>query len=270
MDTSIKERQIAKLCRDGLLKENQNQVIQVSCQTGRDIRQLRGNAIVIYFYDDSLSNILDQKQEFVAEYYDELKELLIYKADHGEIYSDILITLYPDGSYQFKYWFDEERFYKEEFKMAALLSQRFPHIVADDLLDYQLPEINFKKKYAKIIMTLEIRAGEPAVDLHYKNGRNQVKPVFDFINNTSQSYQDSVENVLTVLKEGILEQYNVTHGIMKEFWEPWNKIIIEVPPSGILNELEDIHYYLDDKPLDKKYFTRGYFDMEKWEYVKYR
>ncbi|NBA78975.1 hypothetical protein GOQ04_25745, partial [Emticicia sp. ODNR4P] len=123
MDITIKERQIAKLCRDGLLEKNQNQVIKVSCQTGRDIRQLRGNSIVIYFYDESLSNILDQKEEFVAEYYDGLKELLIYKANHGEIYSDVLITLYPDGSYQFKYWFDEERLYKEEFIEAATFSQ---------------------------------------------------------------------------------------------------------------------------------------------------
>lgn len=269
MDTSIKERQIAEFCRKDLLEENQNQVIKVSCQTGRDVKNIR-TSIGIYFYDESLSNILIRKKEFISEYYDGLKELLIYKANHGEIYSDILITLYPDGSYQFKYWFDEERLYKEEFNQAATFSQRYPHNIADDLLDFYLPDINFKKKYAKIIMTLEIRAGEPVVDLRYRNGRNQIKPVFDFMDNTDQSYQDSVENVLTVLKEGILEQYNVTHGIMKEFWEPWNKIIIEVPPSGILNELEDIHYYLDDKPLDKKYFTRGDFDMKKWEYVKYK
>ena len=101
MDTSIKERQIAEFCRKDLLEENQNQVIKVSCQTGRDVKNIR-TSIGIYFYDESLSNILDQKEEFVAEYYDGLKELLIYKANHGEIYSDILITLYPDGSYQFK------------------------------------------------------------------------------------------------------------------------------------------------------------------------
>jgi hypothetical protein len=93
------------------------------------------------------------------------------------------------------------------------------------LLDYDLPSINFKKKYAKIIMTLEIKAGEPAVDLHYKNGRNQVKPVFDFMDNTSQSYQDSVENVLTVLKEGILDQYNVA----------WNH-------ERVLGTMEQNHY----------------------------
>ena len=79
-----------------------------------------------------------------------------------------------------------------------------------------------------------------------------------------------MDKILKLIGYGLLNQDNITNGILKEFWEPWNKIIIEVPPSGILNELEDIHYYLDDKPLDKKYSTRGNFDMKKWEYVKYK
>lgn len=269
MDTSIKERQIAEFCRKDLLEENQNQVIKVSCQTGRDVKNIR-TSIGIYFYDESLSNILGQNFEFFQKYYEEIREILIYKANHGEIYSDILITLYPDGDYQFEYWFDEERVYKEEFLTAAIGSESFPRTMADCLLSYDLPSINFKKKYAKIIMTLEIKAGEPVVDLRYRNGRNQIKPVFNFTDNTGQSYKESVDKILRLTGDSLLHQYNITNGILKEFWEPWNKIIIEVPPSGILNELEDIHYYLDDKPLDKKYFTRGDFDMEKWEYVKYK
>lgn len=96
MDTSIKERQIAEFCRKDLLEENQSQVIKVSCKTGRDVKNVR-TSVGTYFYDESLSNILVRKKEFISEYYDGLKELLIYKANHGEIYSDILITLYPDG-----------------------------------------------------------------------------------------------------------------------------------------------------------------------------
>ena len=269
MDTSIKERQIAEFCRKDLLEENQNQVIKVYCQTGRDVKNIR-TSIGIYFYDESLSNILGQNFEFFQKYYEEIREILIYKANHGEIYSNLVITLYPNGDYQFEYWFDEERVYKEEFLTAAIGSESFPRTMADCLLSYDLPSINFKKKYAKIIMTLEIKAGEPVVDLRYRNGRNQIKPVFNFTDNTGQSYKESVDKILRLTGDSLLHQYNITNGILKEFWEPWNKIIIEVPPSGILNELEDIHYYLDDKPLDKKYSTRGNFDMKKWEYVKYK
>jgi hypothetical protein len=63
MDTSIKERQIAEFCRKDLLEENQNQVIKVSCQTGRDVKNIR-TSIGIYFYDESLSNIFGQNFEF--------------------------------------------------------------------------------------------------------------------------------------------------------------------------------------------------------------
>jgi len=33
---------------------------------------------------------------------------------------------------------------------------------------------------------------------------------------------------------------------------------VSVPPSGYLNELEDIHYYLDELELEKDFFLERY------------
>ncbi|PAC24947.1 hypothetical protein BWI92_26750 [Flectobacillus sp. BAB-3569] len=92
-----------------------------------------------------MSNIIDSNREAFMEYYDALKELLIYKAQHGELYSDIVITLHPNGNYEFRYWFNEERIIKEEYESAMLRSTDFPHAMAKALVFYDLAEVNFKR-----------------------------------------------------------------------------------------------------------------------------
>ncbi|WP_217903510.1 hypothetical protein, partial [Flectobacillus sp. BAB-3569] len=69
----------------------------------------------------------------------------VYKAAHNEIYSDVLITIYPDGSYEFRYWFDEERIIKEEYDDAMLSSKDFPHAMAKALVSTTLRRLTLKE-----------------------------------------------------------------------------------------------------------------------------
>jgi hypothetical protein len=63
----------------------------------------------IYFSYETIADIIIPKSAMSWDYHVAIKELLIYKANHGELYSDMLVTLFIDGSYEFKYWYDEER-----------------------------------------------------------------------------------------------------------------------------------------------------------------
>jgi hypothetical protein len=161
--------------------------------------------------------------------------------------------LYPDGNYEFKYWYDEERVYKVEFDYAKLGSKDFPHAMAKALVFYHLEDIKFRRKYNRIIMTFEVIEGEPFVDLYLINGRKQILPVYDA--EKIEKYGDIISENTFNLKTWLKEHYeNTNHGILKDIWKPWNKIVVSVPPSGYLNELEDIHYYLDEVELEKDFF----------------
>ena len=256
MNITEQEKRIESLCRKDLYEENKNQVIKVWFCAERDIRVPNARAY-LYFYDESLSKIIDRKREVYMEYYDALKELLIYKAQHGELYSDIVITLHPNGNYEFRYWFNEERIIKEEYESALRRSTDFPHAMAKALVFYDLAEVNFKKKYESIIMTFEIKEGEPFVDYYLVNEKGQHKPVYD--SNKVAKYSDIISKNISMVKAWLKEHYERTnHGILKDVWKPWNKIVVSVPPSGYLNELEDIHYYLDEVELEKDFFLKGY------------
>ncbi|PAC31120.1 hypothetical protein [Flectobacillus sp. BAB-3569] len=256
MNITEQEKRIESLCRKDLYEDNKNQLIKVWFCAERDIRVPNARAY-LYFYDESLSNIIDSNREAFMEYYDALKELLIYKAQHGELYSDIVITLHPNGNYEFRYWFNEERIIKEEYESAMLRSTDFPHAMAKALVFYDLAEVNFKKKYESIIMTFEIKEGEPFVDYYLVNEKGQHKPVYD--SNKVAKYGDIISKNISMVKAWLKEHYERTnHGILKDVWKPWNKIVVSVPPSGYLNELEDIHYYLDELELEKDFFLERY------------
>lgn len=256
MNITEQEKRIESLCRNDLYEENKNQVIKIWFCAERDIRVPNASAY-LYFYDEALINIIDTKEDAFMDYYDALKELLIYRANHGEPYSDVLITLFTDGSYEFKYWYDEERIYKQEYESALRRSKDFPHAMAKALVFYHLAEVNFKKKYESIIMTFEIKEGEPFVDYYFINEKGQHKPVYD--SNKVAKYEETITRNTTNVKTWLKEHYERTNfGILKDIWKPWNKIVVSVPPSGYLNELEDIHYYLDDVELEKDFFLEGY------------
>jgi len=256
MNITEQEKRIESLCRNDLYEENKNQVIKIWFCAERDIRVPNASAY-LYFYDEALINIIDRKNEALMEYYDALKKLLIYKAQHGELHSDIIITLYPDGSYEFRYWFNEERIAKEEYDVALSSAKDFPHAMAKALVFYDLAEVNFKKKYGSIIMTFEIKEGEPFVDYYLVNEKGQHKPVYD--SNKVVKYGDIISKNISMVKAWLKEHYeNTNHGMLKDVWKPWNKIVVSVPPSGYLNELEEIHYYLDDVELEKDFFLKGY------------
>jgi hypothetical protein len=136
-------------------------------------------------------------------------------------------------------------------------STDFPHAMAKALVFYHLAEVNFKKKYESINMTFEIKEGEPFVDYYFINEKGQHKPVYD--SNKVAKYEETITRNTTNVKTWLKEHYERTNfGILKDVWKPWNKIVVSVPPSGYLNELEDIHYYLDDIELEKDFFLEGY------------
>jgi hypothetical protein len=255
MNITEQEKRIAHYCQIDLPEENQDKLVRIWFSTGRDIRA--NTRLGSYFYHESFADIFIPKYE-VADNYDSLmREILVYKATHNEIYSDVLITIYPDGNYEFRYWFDEERIIKEEYDDAMLSSKDFPHATAKALVYYHLAEVNFKKKYESIIMTFEIKEGEPFVDYYLVNEKGQHKPVYD--SNKVAKYEETITRNTTNVKTWLKEHYERTnHGILKDVWKPWNKIVVSVPPSGYLNELEDIHYYLDEVELEKDFFLKGY------------
>ncbi len=258
MNITEQEKHIVSLFRKLPSEESQTEIIKAWCQTGRDITNPQTN-VSIDFYEESLTTILERVGELKIKYeaYIALKELLIYKFNNGNIYSDIIVTLYPDGNYEYKYWYDEERVYKVEFDYAKLGSKDFPHAMAKALVFYHLEDIKFKRKYNRIIMTFEIKDGEPFVDLYLINGRKQTLPVYD--SEKIEKYGDIISENTSNVKTWLKEHYeNTNHGILKDIWKPWNKIVVSVPPSGYLNELEDIHYYLDEVELEKDFFLKGY------------
>ena len=100
------EQELAKLCRKELSDLYKKQLVNVWGSTGRDIRDPDA-PLGIYFYDESGVNSIVVKNDLIVERYSVLKELFMYKANCGEIYSDLQITIYPDGNSKYKYWFDE-------------------------------------------------------------------------------------------------------------------------------------------------------------------
>ncbi|MDI9863870.1 hypothetical protein QM480_06020 [Flectobacillus sp. DC10W] len=256
MNINIKEQELASLFRADIPVENQNETVKVWYFTDRDVRALNAGES-FYFYNETRTSLIIPTYKEARNYTLGTKEVLIYKANHGQLYSDVLITLFTDGSYEFKYWYDEERIYKQEYESALRRSKDFPHAMAKALVFYDLAEVNFKKKYESIIMTFEIKEGEPFVDYYLVNEKGQHKPVYDL--NKVAKYEETITRNTSNVKTWLKEHYERTNfGILKAVWQPWNKIVVSVPPSGYLNELEDIHYYLDEVELEKDFFLKGY------------
>ncbi|NBA75112.1 hypothetical protein GOQ04_06115 [Emticicia sp. ODNR4P] len=256
MDINIKEQEIVTLLRKDLPDDCHEDTIKVWYYTGRDVRIENVGASLYYSYE-TIADVIIPKYEVSWDYHLAIKEVLIHKANNEKLYSDVLITLFKDGNYEFKYWYDEERLSKHEYDDAMLSSTDFPHAMAKALVFYDLAEVNFKKKYESIIMTFEIKEGEPFVDYYLVNEKGQHKPVYD--SNKVAKYSDIISKNISMVKAWLKEHYERTnYGILKDVWKPWNKIVVSVPPSGYLNQLEDIHYYLDEVELEKDFFLKGY------------
>ena len=256
MNINIKEQEIASLLRKDLPDDCHEDTIKVWYYTGRDVRIENVGASLYYSYE-TIADVIIPKYEVSWDYHLAIKELLIYRANYGELYSDMFVTLFIDGNYEFKYWYDEERLSRQEYESALSSSKDFPHAMAKALVFYDLAEVNFKKRYESIIMTFEIKEGEPFVDYYLVNEKGQHKPVFDY--SKVAKYEETITRNTSNVKTWLKEHYERTnHGILKDVWKPWNKIVVSVPPSGYLNELEDIHYYLDEVELEKEFFLKGY------------
>ncbi|MGX7690558.1 hypothetical protein ACWA1C_25560, partial [Flectobacillus roseus] len=127
MNITEQEKHIVSLFRKLPSEESQTKIVKAWCQTGRDVTNPQTN-VSIDFYEESLTTIIERVGELKIKYeaYIALKELLINQFNNGNSYSDIMVTLYPDGNYEFKYWYDEERIYKQEYDVGMLRSKDFP------------------------------------------------------------------------------------------------------------------------------------------------
>ena len=177
-----------------------------------------------------------------------IQKILLHFASEGRLYSDVEFEINPDGSYTSRYWFDEERLYKEEYDSAMLVAKDFPHAEANSLVNHQLAyKQKFKRKFERIVLTYWIENELPYFELYSFNKKNQKLPI--------ELDDEYIKNTNEILKK---HYESTNNGILKDVWKPWNRIIISIPPNGYLNENEDIEYYLDDVKLEKDFFLRGY------------
>lgn len=190
---------------------------------------------------------------------DTILGILLHFTEEGKIYSDVEFEINPDGSYTSRYWYDEERLNKQEYDLAMLRANDFPHAAATNLVNYHFFDVKFKRKFTRIHWTMEVNNGEAFFEVYSINIKNQQLPIDISVNGTQLYLIDDKSLYFEEFwKNQLLKHYQVTNnGILKDVWKPWNKIIISIPPNGYLNENEDIAYYLDDVELEKDFFLRG-------------
>lgn len=215
---------------------------------GRDIR-LEPEKMAIYSFDEkrvSVLDIFDSLARYKAG--QGMTNILLHYASKGNRYSDVEFEINPDGSYTSRYWFDEERLYKEEYDSAMLVAKDFPHAEANSLVNHQLAyKQKFKRKFERIVLTYWIENELPYFELYSINKKNQKLPI--------ELDDEYIKNTNNILKR----HYETTNnGILKDVWKPWNKIVLSIPPNSYLDENEDIAYYLDDVKLEKDFFLIGY------------
>jgi hypothetical protein len=189
-----------------------------------------------------------------------IQKIFLQYIEEGKIYSDVEFEINPYRSYVSRYWFDEARLLKEEYDTAMLSAKDFPHAAATNLVNYYFFEIKFKRKFTRIHWIIQVKnEGEAFFEVYLVNQRNQKLPVELQETGLMFDIRNQIVHFEKYWKYKLLEHYEVTHnGILKDVWKPWNKIIINIPPNGYLNENEDIEYYLDDVRSEKGFFLRGY------------
>jgi hypothetical protein len=203
------------------------------------------NRISLTFKDDLLNEQIDFPPKIIFSvmnlFSDVFENHLLYNLQQWDT---VTINLNLDGNYQSRYWNDTENILIDTLRV----SKDFTHALANHLVNhYLLTTVKFKTKFARIIWTLWVENNKANSVLYLVNKKNQKVSI-----ELEESYNESNKNDL-------LNHYEVTNnGILKDVWQPWNKIIISIPPDGYLNENEDIEYYLNEVKLEKTFFLRGY------------
>lgn len=166
------------------------------------------------------------------------------------------LKIQPNGQCDSIYWYDLDT--DKHYKLQS--AKDFPHAAATNLVNYHFFDTKFKRKFTRIHWTMEVKNGEAFFEVYSINEKNKQLPIDVSVKGT-QLYQGDSKSLYFegFWKYKLLEHYEATHnGILKDVWKPWNKIVINIPPNGYLNENEDIAYYLDDVELEKDFFLRGY------------
>lgn len=199
----------------------------------------------IYYKNDSKKQQLDLELDLL------ISIMGIYNEEHSKqqlsnqfVWNTVILEINMDGTYKSQYSYDVEKVKADEL----ITAQDFSASLANHLVNHYLfVNAKFKRKFERIIWTFWIRDGLPYFDLYSINKKNQKLPI-----ELDDEYSEYA-------KKTLLHHYEVTqNGILKDVWKTWNKIIINIPPNGYLNENEDIEYYLDDVELEKDFFLRGY------------
>ena len=143
----------------------------------------RGNiqaeqSVYMYPYNQTRDTVLDIFGVLIkGEASEKMSKILLHYADEGKIYSDVEFEINPDGSYTSRYWFDEERFYKEEYDSAMLTAKDFSHAEVNSLVNHQLAyKQKFKRKFERVVITYWIKDGLPHFELYSINKKSQKLP----------------------------------------------------------------------------------------------
>jgi hypothetical protein len=123
------ENKIVKiLLKDGEVIK-QSLPIYYQCSSGRDLSIIPPYQNIVFLNKKKEGGFFISI-ETTTEVSDLILNIFLQYIEQGKIYSDVEFEINPDGSYTSRYWFDEERLYKEEYGSAMRSAKDFPHAAA--------------------------------------------------------------------------------------------------------------------------------------------
>jgi hypothetical protein len=204
-----------------------------------------GSVFHLYYKKDHTKQQIDISIKIISPAMKVFRPVFLNPEVYGlPKWNTVTFEVEPNGEYKCKFWNNNEKIKIDEL----ITAKDFAASMANHLVNYYLFDtVKFKRKFEQIIWTFWIKDGMPYFELYSINKKNQKLSI-----ELLEYYEDSCKKALS-------EHYEATNnGILKDVWQPWNKIVIRIPPNGYLDEKEDIDYYLNDVLLSKDFFLRGY------------
>jgi len=165
------------------------------------------------------------------------------KRDFNEIYINI-----TKEDFSVVYEMDTERIKKDNQESALIFSHYVYERMRSDLFEFEIANnlltpiygeegevSDYEESWDSGLFTFIVNADDKII--HHKievslNGKKRIVPL----------------ELEEYFKEAIFTHYEETHGELKEYWKPWNKIVVTAPESVIPlgKEQEYIEYSLVD------------------------
>ncbi len=149
-------------------------------------------------------------------------------------FNKVILTITKD-SFDVNYEMDEEKIIKEKQSSALIFPNSLYEGMRTQIYEYEI---------ANNILVPIYDEDEGIEILDYESSWDG--GLFTFIINTKTKeveytialFKDGVKRIvpLAISKEykaGILHHHEVTHGVLKEYWKPWNKIVLTAPEQFI-------------------------------------